>query len=100
VTVDQAAPYHFGQQITVTTDAPISPGNTGPWIEMICSQQGSVVLAADHAGFSGGWYYGWPFPLGPTQMWTSGAADCTVKVFHQQRNKIVVDATTSFHVDP
>jgi hypothetical protein len=100
VTVDQAAPYHFGQQITVSTDAPVYPDNMGPWIDLICYQGNTKVLAVTHAGFSGGWYYGWPFTLGPTSMWSGGAAECEVVVSHQSRRKTVVDARTAFHVEP
>jgi hypothetical protein len=100
VSVDPAGPYHFGQAVYVTTNAPIYPNNTGPWISLECYQNGVKVGGADHAGFPGGWYYGDPFYLGPSQMWTGGAADCTVRVYHQQNRRTVTDATTSFHVEP
>lgn len=96
VAVDQPAPYRFAQEITVTTDTPAS---SKPWIDLSCYQGGARVLASTHAGFAEGWYYGWPFPLGPTGMWTGGAADCELVVWHQSRNKRVVDARTAFHVD-
>ena len=97
VSVDQARPYHFGQEITVTTNAPVYANAT--WIDLGCYRGGAKVLASTHAGFPEGWYYGWPFNLGPTQMWTGGAADCELVVWHQSRNKRVVDARTTFHVD-
>jgi len=99
VTITPAGPYLFGEQIYVTTDAPIYPNNTGPWIWLRCYQNGVLVASGDHAGFPDGWYYNWPFNLGPTQSWTGGAADCTVAVVHTNNNKVVTDATTSFHVD-
>ena len=98
VTVSPAGPYTFGQAIYVTTNTPIYPNNSGPWIDLSCTQNGAVVASGDHAGFSAGWYYNWPFYLGPTQSWTGGAANCTVKVFHTSNNKQVTDATTSFPV--
>lgn len=97
VTVDQVAPYRFGQEITVTTNAPVYPNAT--WIDLGCYQGGAKVLASTHAGFPEGWYYDLPFNLGPTQMWTGGAADCQLVVWHQSRNKRVVDARTTFSVD-
>ena len=100
VTVSPDGPYSFGQTVYVTTDAPVYPNNTGPWISLECYQDGFKVGGADHAGFAGGWYYGDPFYLGPSQMWPSGAADCTVTVWHNSSRKIVVDARTSLHVDP
>jgi hypothetical protein len=98
--VSPAGPYHFGEQVYVTTNAPIYPNNQGPWIELKCYQNGVLVASGDHAGFPSGWYYNWPFDLGPTQSWSGGAADCTVTVFHQSSNKTVTDATSSFHVNP
>ena len=99
VAVTPSGPYSFGQQISVTTNAPIYPNNTGPWISLTCYRNGAKVLGTDHAGFPGGWYYNSPFWLGPSQAWTSGSADCTVTVFHQSNRKIVTDALTSFHVN-
>lgn len=100
VTISPSVPYRFGQAIYVTTDTPMYANGDGPYIWLRCSQGGTEVLATDHAGFPTGWYYGDPFYLGPTQMWTSGAADCTVSVVHRARNKFILDAQQSFHVDP
>jgi len=97
-TVSPGGPYTFGDTVYVTTNAPVYPNNTGPWIWLKCYQNGVVVMSSDHAGFSAGWYYNWPFNLGPTQSWSGGAADCTVTVVHTNRNKVVTDAKTSFHV--
>ncbi|MDP9332751.1 MAG: hypothetical protein M3Q30_05510 [Actinomycetota bacterium] len=98
VSVSPAGPYNFGEKIYVTTNAPIYPNNQGPWIELRCYKNGALVATDGHAGFPAGWYYNWPFYLGPSQSWTSGAADCTVTVVHQSHNKVVTDATKSFHV--
>ena len=100
VTVSPGGPYVFGQAVWVTTDTPAYPNNTGPWISLECYQGGFKVGGADHAGFPGGWYYGDPFYLGPSQMWPRGAADCTVTVWHNSNRKMVTDAKTSFHVEP
>ena len=97
VTVDQAGPYWYGQALTVTTNAPVYANSS--WIDLGCYQGGAKVLATTHAAFEGGWYYGWAFNLGPTAMWTGGAADCELTVWHQSRNKRVVDARTTFRVD-
>lgn len=99
VTVTPGGPYSFGEAIYVTTDAPIYADNAGPWIELMCYQDGVVVGSGDHAGFPGGLGYNDPFDLGPTMSWSGGAADCTVTVFHQSNNRIVTDAATSFHVN-
>ena len=96
VTVDQTAPFRYGQEITVSTNAPVT---SSTWIDLGCYQGGAKVLATTHAGFPEGWYYGWPFKLGPTAVWTGGAADCELLVWHQSRNKRVVDARATFRVD-
>jgi hypothetical protein len=98
VTVGPTGPYYFGEAISITTNAPLYPGNLGPWIELDCYQNGTLVLAAGHAGFPSGWYYDQPFHLGPTYLWTSGPAGCTVTVFHESARKTITDATTSFPV--
>jgi hypothetical protein len=94
-----SGPYTFGQEIFVTTNAPVYPNNTGPWVDVSCTQSGTKVYDVTHAGFDGGWYYNWSFTLGPTYMWTGGAADCKVWVYHQSHNKFVTDATSYFQVD-
>lgn len=99
VTVDQAGPYQFGQSVTFTTNTPVYPNGAGPYLWLKCYQGSTVVGTDDHAGFPGGWYYGDPFWLGPSQSWSGGAADCTLTVVHTSNNKIVTDARTSFHVD-
>lgn len=98
VTVSPAAPYVFGEAIYVTTNDPIYPNGAGPYIWLRCYQNGVLVASGDHAAFPGGWYYNWPFNLGPTASWTSGAASCTVTVVHTSNNKVVTDASVSFDV--
>jgi hypothetical protein len=98
VTVTPGAPYVFGQAIYVTTNAPIYPNGGGPYIWLRCYQNGVLVASGDHAAFPGGWYYNWPFNLGPTGSWTGGAANCTVSAVHKSNNKVTTDASTSFDV--
>jgi hypothetical protein len=69
------------------------------YISMKCVQNGAVVGTDDHANFPGGWYYHTPFQLGPSLAWTSGAADCTFRVWHYNRNKQVTDASATIHVN-
>jgi hypothetical protein len=99
VTVSPGGPYVFGESVYTTTDVTVPAGSTGPWIGLACYQNGVLVESGSHAGFSGGLGFNYPWVLGQTGLWTSGAGDCTVTVFHQSNNKIVTDATTSFHVD-
>jgi hypothetical protein len=99
VSVSPEGPYYFGEEVNTTTNDPMYPNNTGPWIEMQCFQNGARVMAAVHAGFPNGWYYNWPWHLGPTMKWTGGAANCTVTVSHEAHHKNVIDAATSFNVN-
>jgi len=99
VTVTPGGPYLFGEAIYTTTDVPVAAGSTGPWIGLACYQNGVFVEGGSHAGFPGGMEFNYPWVLGQTGLWTAGAGDCTVTVFHVNNNKVVTDATTSFHVD-
>jgi len=97
VTVSPGGPYSFGEAIYITTNVPVYPNGAGPYIWLRCYQNGVLVASGDHAAFPGGWYYNWPFNLGPTGSWTGGAASCTVTVVHSS-NKTATDASTSFQV--
>jgi hypothetical protein len=96
VTVTPGGPYTYGQSIFVTTSVPES---LSPFIWLRCYQNGVLVGSSDHAAFPGGWYYGWPFTLGGSMSWQSGAADCTVSIVHVAGTKVATDATASFHVN-
>jgi hypothetical protein len=96
VTISPAEPYSFGEQVYATTNVPES---LFPFIWMRCYQNGVQVGSSDHAAFSTGWYYNWPFSLGPSLSWTGGAADCTFRVVHTSNNKVVTDASTTIHVN-
>jgi len=105
IAINEPAPYTFGESITVRVTGPIFPAGTcsrGPWISLYCYQGGVLVGTGSHAGFPEGWYYEWPFQLGPTQSWTSGAADCRLDVVYMSRScrSSAVDSSVSFHVDP
>ena len=74
-------------------------GGTGPWLQVLCYQNGYLVFSDGRAGFEGGIDYGVPFVLGGSVGWQSGAADCTASVGHVDRKgKFVADATMNFHV--
>jgi hypothetical protein len=96
VSLSTPGPYTFGESVYTTTNA---PQVSQSYIGMSCVQNGVLVLTGSHANWSGGWYYNWVWVLGPSQVWTGGAADCTLKVFHISNNKQITDATSSFHVD-
>jgi hypothetical protein len=87
---------HQGQDVTFK----FTTSNFYPVVSLSCSQNGNVVY-----GSSGPMY--WPnmwdfdgvFTLA-SQAWTEGAADCRADLKGTQRGKIVLLASTSFHVDP
>ena len=96
VTVSPAGPYTFGEDVYASTNVPQS---LSPYISLSCYVNGTLVLGSTHAGFSSGWYYNWPFQLGPSQSWSSGPADCKMAVTHTASKKTVTDASVSFHVN-
>jgi hypothetical protein len=87
---------HQGQDVTFK----FTTSNAYPVISLSCSKNGNVVY-----GSSGPMY--WPnmwdfdgvFTLA-SQAWTEGAADCRADLKGTQRGKIVLLASTSFHVEP
>jgi hypothetical protein len=99
VTVSPGGPYSFGEAVSITTNDPIYPNGSGPYIWLKCYQNGVLVGSADEAAFPGGWYYDEPFYLGPSGSWTGGAANCNVTVVHMGKSKAIVDASTSFDVN-
>jgi hypothetical protein len=94
---------HYGDQVRFGfTDSYSDPsGGTGPWLQLLCSQNGNLVYSESHAGFEGGYGYGTPFTLGPSVGWQSGGADCSASVGHVAKTgKYVADATMIFAVAP
>ena len=94
VSINEPAPYHFGQTITFTVSA---PGVAQPYVSNQCRQNGTVVSSELHGIFDG-YIFGQWFTLGPTGMWTSGAADCTAQLIDYSGRKPAVLGSTSFHV--
>ena len=95
VSINEPAPYHFGQTITFKVSA---PGVAQPYVLNQCRQNGTVVSSEVHGIFDG-YIFGQWFTLGPTGMWTSGAADCTAQLMDYSGRRPAVLGSTSFHVD-
>jgi hypothetical protein len=84
----------FGSQVTfdVSTNA-----TSYPWVEVTCYQGKSLVYGATHGFFSS--YFTAPvYTLGPTQLWSGGAASCTATLFSFDGAKRKNLATTTFSV--
>ena len=94
ISINEAAPYRFGQRMTFTVSA---PGVASPFVVNECFQGGVRVYSEVHGMWPGA-LYGSTFTLGPTSTWTGGDADCTAKLDDQSRKRPVVLAEISFHV--
>jgi hypothetical protein len=97
ITISPDGPYHHGDALTVTTDA---PDDLYAMIEMLGYEpDGDLVISADHAEYPGGSQYGTPFYLGPSQSYTEGPLNVTFSVIHIKNGRIVRDASVMIHVE-
>ena len=85
----------FGEQVTFEV---VTSQTSKPWVLNECFQGGTRVSAEIH-GFFDGYLFGEIYSLGPTDLWSSGSADCTAKLLSDDHNKTKVLATTSYHVN-
>ena len=73
----------------------VSTGSAYAWAHAKCSQGGTVVyeqwIKTDASGRG-------EFTLGPTPMWSSGAADCWAESGTWSKSRWRQAATTTFHV--
>lgn len=82
---------HFGQKVTFDVS-----GLAQPWVVLKCYQGGTLVY--DHANGIFATSLSQIFTLGPTGLWTSGAADCTAYLQNWSSSKHTTLATLNFHV--
>ena len=83
---------------TITFNVSTS-ATTEPHVSLSCSQNGNVVF-----GGTTGFYASYPWPWTNymtlnTQSWTSGAADCTARLYYINGTSTVTLTSISFHVD-
>jgi hypothetical protein len=84
---------HFGQKVTFS----VSTSSTSqPWVDLTCSQNGTVVSKQANGIFATS--LNQTFTLGPTGLWTGGAADCTAALQNWSSSKRTTLATMTFHV--
>jgi hypothetical protein len=86
---------NWGDRVTFAVS---TTATAKPWVAVNCSQGGSWVYSAS-AGFFPAYAWEPNYTLAATG-WTSGAADCTAKLYYVSsngRNKTLT--TMSFHVD-
>jgi hypothetical protein len=86
---------HWGQRITYNVS---TTATTYPYVSTDC-YQGATVVGTTSAGFFPS--YAWPsaqiVPL-KSQVWTSGPADCTAKLYSMDGGRQTILATINFHV--
>jgi hypothetical protein len=87
---------HFKGLVTYTMS---TTATLYPYVSTACTQNGKTVLSTSAGYFPS---YPWPsaqtFTLGPTGYWTSGAADCTAKLYSMDSGSQVVLTTITYHV--
>ena len=84
----------FGQQVmfTVSTTATASP-----WVELKC-WQGSTLVYDNWVGYFSSYMFSQVFTLGPTAMWSGGAANCTAYLVSEDAKRPSTLGTLSFGV--
>ena len=86
---------HFGQQVTFTVS---TTATDRPYVSLNCSQNGVWVYSAS-AGFFPDYPWSQNFTLATFSTWTSGAGDCTAKLYMtKDGSRSTTLATLSFHV--
>ena len=84
----------YGDQVTFA----VNTSTAFPWVDTACSQNGRVVYE-QWAGFFDTYTGSKMFTLGPTQLWTGGAATCTATLVSYDKNgRASKLASTSFSV--
>lgn len=96
ITLDTPQPVHFQDEVTFTTQTD-KPNSS---IQLQCFQDGVLVFAAAHSANPGGYGYGDPFQLGPSSVWTGGAADAVAVLGHRTKGgKFISDDEVEFPVE-
>jgi hypothetical protein len=87
---------NFEDQITFT----ISGDTTQTFVDASCNQNGTIVYDETHGMWPAA-MFGQTFTLGPTSVWSGGAADCSAKIFKWTSNgRQNVLGSMTFHVNP
>ena len=71
---------------------------TAPWVNLVCSQNGTVVASGWKGYWAGSIDTNWNFGLA-SGGWPGGAADCVAYLKMQTSHGYSTLASTSFHVD-
>lgn len=103
ITIASATVQSFGAPIALKYGSNVwftvqTSETSWPWVDAKCFQSGKLVYEQWHGEYAG--YYTDPmFTLGPTELWTGGAASCTADLvaFDNAGNARVL-ATTAFDV--
>jgi hypothetical protein len=89
---------HFGGNVNFTAS---TSATAYPWVQVQCSQNGTMVYTQVHGFFATAYDYNQPFQLGPTQSWTSGGASCIARLYNTNNGALSeVLASTTFNALP
>jgi hypothetical protein len=88
------SPPSYGQQVTFTVS---TTATAYPWVEVKCSQGGAVVYD-NWVGYFSSYMFPQVFTLGPTAMWSGGAASCTAYLVNEGAKRPSTLGTLSFSV--
>ena len=88
---------NWGDTVTFNVS---TTATTAPYVDLTCSQSGTLVYSATSGFFDG---YLWPWTKDMTlssQSWTGGGADCTATLYYYgSRGKRVVLSTLAFRAN-
>jgi hypothetical protein len=84
----------FGQQVTFSVS---TTATAYPWVEVRCYQNATLVYD-NWVGYFSSYEFPQVFTLGPTQLWTSGAANCTAALVSEDSRRPKTLATLTFPV--
>jgi hypothetical protein len=87
---------NWGDTVTYSVS---TTATSAPSVKTVCTQNGSVVLHSESSFYAGNPFaYTNYVPL-KSDVWTSGAADCTATMFYNSHKQQVTLATISYHVN-
>ena len=85
---------HWGGEVTFNVS---TPETEQPFVNLVCRQNGALVLNSWHGYFAAALENTWNFTLA-SGAWQGGAADCTAWLDKDTRHGFQQLASTSFHV--
>lgn len=88
---------NWGDVITYNVS---TTATSAPSVKTACVQNGAVVLHADTSFYAGNPFAYTNYLQLKSDLWTSGAADCTATMYYNSHKQQVTLATLNYHVNP